>query len=92
MTLVNKLMLKTGANVLMTFAERLPNSKGFRLVVEEAEPGNDDTDPVVAATALNKSVEKVVRMAPEQYQWEYKRLRHRPPGNPNPYYPEKICR
>jgi len=92
MTLVNKLMLKTGANVLVAFAERLPKGNGFRIIVEEATPGNGDADPVVAATALNKSVEKVVRMAPEQYQWEYKRLRHRPPGNPNPYYPDKICR
>ncbi|MBZ0332620.1 lysophospholipid acyltransferase family protein [Marinobacter sp. AL4B] len=92
MTLVNKLILKTGANVLVAFAERLPQSNGFRIIVEEAAPGNGDADPVVAATALNESVEKVVRMAPEQYQWEYKRLRHRPPGNPNPYYPDKICR
>jgi len=92
MTLVNKLMLKTGANVLVAFAERLPKGNGFRIIVEEAAPGNGDADPIVAATALNKSVEKVVRMAPAQYQWEYKRLRHRPPGNPNPYYPDKICR
>lgn len=92
MTLVNRLIQKTGANVLVTFAERLPDGNGFRLIVEEAVPGNGDSDPVVAATALNQSVEKVIRMAPAQYQWEYKRLRHRPPGNPNPYYPHKICR
>ncbi|TVT35961.1 lysophospholipid acyltransferase family protein [Marinobacter vinifirmus] len=92
MTLVNKLIQKTGANTLVAFAERLPDGKGFRIVVEEPVPGNGDADPVVAATALNQSVEKVVRMAPAQYQWEYKRLRHRPPGNPNPYYPHKICR
>ncbi|MBJ6138726.1 lysophospholipid acyltransferase family protein [Marinobacter litoralis] len=91
MTLVNKLMLKTGANVLVAFAERLPQGRGFRIVVEEAEPGNGDPDAIAAATALNKSVEKVVRMAPAQYQWEYKRLRHRPPGNPNPYYPDRTC-
>jgi len=91
MTLVNKLIQKTGANVLVTFAERLPDKKGFRIIVTEAVSGNGDDDPVVAATALNQSVEKVVRMAPAQYQWEYKRLRHRPPGNPNPYYPDRIC-
>src|SRR5690554_1171501 len=91
MTLVNKLMQKTGANVLVTFAERLPGGQGFRIVVEEAVPGNDDANPVVAATALNRSVEKVVRMAPAQYQWEYKRLRHRPPGEINPYYPDRTC-
>jgi len=85
MTLVNKLLRKTGAGALMVYAERLPGARGFRLVVTRPEPGLEDADPVVAATALNLSVEALVRRAPQQYQWEYKRLRHRPPGNPNPY-------
>lgn len=91
MTLVGKLVQKTGANTLVTYAERLPNGKGFRILVTEAEPGMGDNDPVVAATSLNSSVEKVVRLSPEQYQWEYKRLRHRPPGEINPYNPERAC-
>lgn len=91
MTLVTKLAQKTGANVLVTYAERLPKGDGFKIVVTEAEQGITESDLVAGATALNLSVEKVVRMAPEQYQWEYKRLRHRPPGNPNPYKPERTC-
>ena len=91
MTLVGKLVQKTGANVLVTYAERLPNGEGFKILVTPAEPGIGADDAVAGATALNQSVEKVVRMAPEQYQWEYKRMRHRPPGNPNPYNPGQIC-
>ena len=91
MTLVGKLIQKTGANVLVTYAERLPNAKGFRIIVTEPEAGVGDIDPAVGATALNHSVEKVVRMSPEQYQWEYKRLRHRPSGAINPYNPDRIC-
>ncbi|ABM17890.1 MULTISPECIES: lysophospholipid acyltransferase family protein [Marinobacter] len=91
MTLVGKLVQKTGANVLVTYAERLPNGEGFKILVTPAEPGIGADDAVAGATALNQSVEKVVRMAPEQYQWEYKRMRHRPPGNPNPYKPGQIC-
>lgn len=91
MTLVGKLVQKTGANVLVTYAERLPNGEGFKILVTPAEPGIGADDTVAGATALNQSVEKVVRMAPEQYQWEYKRMRHRPPGNPNPYKPGQIC-
>jgi len=87
MTLVAKLMQKTGANALVTYAERLPEGQGFRIVIERPAPGLADEDPVVAATALNQSVENVVRQAPCQYQWEYKRMRHRPPGLPNPYKP-----
>lgn len=85
MTLANKLLRKTGAKALVSYAERLPDHQGFRLVVTEAAPGLDDKDPTAAATALNQSIEKVVRRIPEQYQWEYKRLRHQPEGRPNPY-------
>lgn len=91
MTLVSKLIQKTGAQALVTYAERLPDGEGFRILVTEAESGMGDADAVLAATALNQSVEKVVRMSPEQYQWEYKRLRHRPPGETNPYNPDRVC-
>lgn len=91
MTLVGKLIQKTGANALVTYAERLPDRKGFRIVVTEAETGLGDPDPALAAAALNRSVEKVVRLSPEQYQWEYKRMRHRPPGEINPYNPDRVC-
>ncbi len=92
MTLVGKLAQKTDANVLVAYAERLADGEGFRIIVTEAQAGIGNNDPVVGATALNRSVEQVVRMAPEQYQWEYKRMRHRPPGKPNPYKPEQICK
>lgn len=81
----SKLLQKTGAAVLVTYAERLPDHRGFRIVVTKAEQDMADKDPTTAATALNQSVENVVRRFPEQYQWEYKRFRHQPGGRPNPY-------
>ena len=91
MTLVAKLMQRTGAKVLITYAERLNNAEGFRIVVRETEPDMDSKDPVQATTALNLSIEHCIRKIPEQYQWEYKRLRHRPPGEINPYNPDRVC-
>lgn len=91
MTLVSKLMQRTGARALITYGERLPDGKGFRLVIREAQPGLDDTDSIAATTALNRSVEDCVRLIPTQYQWEYKRMRHRPPGEINPYNPNRVC-
>ena len=88
MTLVSKLLQKSGATPLMTWCQRLDDGSGFRLVVRACEPGIADPDPVVATTALNRSVEACVRAAPAQYQWEYKRFRHRPPGHANPYRPQ----
>ncbi|MDX1634983.1 MAG: lysophospholipid acyltransferase family protein [Marinobacter sp.] len=91
MTLVSKLMQRTGARALVTYAERLPGARGFRLVIRETEPGLDDSNSETAATALNRSIEDAVRLIPAQYQWEYKRLRHRPPGEINPYNPNRVC-
>ncbi len=92
MTLVSKLLQKSGAKALITYAERLKDGQGFRLIIRECEPDIADPDPVIATTALNKSIENVVREAPEQYQWEYKRFRHRPTGLPHPYKPGRVCK
>lgn len=37
-------------------------------------------DIQTSLAALNRGVEAIVALAPEQYQWEYKRFRDRPPG------------
>lgn len=86
MTLVNKLARKSGARILATYAERLPNAQGFRIRIL---PCPDDAlraaDSEQAATALNAVVEQCVRTTPAQYQWEYKRFRYPPEGYPDPY-------
>ncbi|MDT8428018.1 MAG: lysophospholipid acyltransferase family protein [Pseudomonadales bacterium] len=86
MTLVPKLAARTGASVVCGYVRRLPGSVGFEMVFLPAEPGIDDQDPVRAATALNRSVEKCVREAPAQYQWEYKRFKERPEGDARRLY------
>lgn len=91
MTLVSKLMQRTGAKVLITYAERLENAQGFRIVVRQTEPGLDSKDAVAATTALNHTIEQCIRSIPGQYQWEYKRMRHRPAGEINPYNPGRVC-
>jgi KDO2-lipid IV(A) lauroyltransferase len=92
MTLVSKLLQKSGAKPLITYSKRLKDGQGFKLVIRECESGINDPDPLTATTALNASIEKVVREVPEQYQWEYKRFRHRPPGLPHPYKPGRVCK
>jgi KDO2-lipid IV(A) lauroyltransferase len=85
MVLVPRLAERTGATVLFAFAERLPRGAGFRIHLLPAPGGIADTDLRVACTALNRGVEDCVRLAPEQYQWHYKRYSKRPPGERNPY-------
>jgi len=80
MTLASKLVQKTGARPLVTYAQRLPDAEGFRIVIREAEPGMDSKDMTESLTALNRSVENCIADVPAQYQWEYKRFRRTAPG------------
>lgn len=80
MLLVNRLARKSGARVVFLFAERLPGGLGFHMHCRPAPEAVAATNPVDAASALNQGVEACVRMAPAQYQWTYKRFRHRPDG------------
>lgn len=86
MTLVSKLAARTNAVVLFTFARRLPAGAGFELICMPADPDIINADTTLAAAALNRSVEACVRLAPEQYQWEYKRFRKRPPQETERFY------
>jgi len=85
MTLASKLIQKTGAKPLITYAQRLPDAQGFKMVIREVEPGMEARDMTESLTALNQSVEKCIAEAPIQYQWEYKRFRRTAPGE-NPVY------
>ena len=85
MTLAAKLAQRTKAHVLITYAERLPESQGFRMVIREVDSGIYDSDLTVAATAMNQSIEQCIRTVPAQYQWEYKRFKHLPAKARNMY-------
>ena len=79
MTLASKLINKTGAKPLITYAQRLPNAQGFKIVIQKAEPGMTSNNMTESLTALNRSVEKCIADVPAQYQWEYKRFRRTAP-------------
>lgn len=85
MKLVSKLVEKTGATVLCTYAQRLPNGDGFKIVIKEADNEIASDDLITSISALNRSVESCVRDIPEQYQWEYKRFKRRRPGENHHY-------
>jgi KDO2-lipid IV(A) lauroyltransferase len=86
MKLVSKLVGKTQPVVFCTWAERLPNAKGFIIHIIEAEPDIYSSDLDTSVAALNRSVENCVRTIPLQYQWEYKRFRYRPKDEGLPHF------
>ncbi len=80
MTLVSKLVQKTGCAALFMVMERLPNAEGYRLHFLPSDADIASKDELVASTALNAGVETCIALAPEQYLWSYKRFRKPPPG------------
>lgn len=81
MTLVGRLLQRQSARVFCGFAERLPESRGFRIRMKEADSDIYSEDLELSVAALNRSVEACVREAPAQYQWEYKRFRKQADGS-----------
>lgn len=84
MTLVARLLRRTGCEVLYVVAERRPAGR-FRIRFLDAPAGLGDDDEVRAATQLNRGIEACVELCPEQYLWSYKRFSTAPPGEPTPY-------
>ena len=83
--LVSRLIQKTSSVALGYACLRNPDGKTFRMVCIESDPEIYDTDMEKSAAAMNRTIEKLILMAPEQYQWEYKRFNRRPEGEPRPY-------
>ena len=86
LSLIPKLAARTGAAVLVAYAERRDDGR-FTVRFEPAPAAIASPDLVVATTAMNAAVEAVARRDLRQYQWTYKRYTLRPPGSgeANPY-------
>lgn len=72
MTLVTKLAQKTGAPVLLGYAERLPRGRGYVLHVV---PMPDPLTGEAPQRQLNRGIEELVRRCPAQYLWAYNRYK-----------------
>jgi len=79
MTLVRRLQQQSEAAVMLVFAERLPDGRGFRLWFEELKAA------VLDEAAINRAVEALVRRRPEQYLWSYNRYKVPAGAEPPPW-------
>ena len=84
MVLLGRLASRHRSPVLFVWAQRQPDGR-YRMEYFEAEEAIADRDPLIAASALNRAVERCVAAAPAQYQWAYKRFYPILPGQGNPY-------
>jgi KDO2-lipid IV(A) lauroyltransferase len=77
-TLPRNLAKRSGAKVITAAALRVTASGHFKIVFQAVSDQVTDSDVGIALATLNQSVEAFVNLAPEQYQWEYKRFKRQP--------------
>ncbi|MBK8327237.1 MAG: lysophospholipid acyltransferase family protein [Moraxellaceae bacterium] len=73
--LASKLIQKTQCEVIMLSCVHHPSGKGFKVTVDTVEPEVYSKDLFTSVSAVNKSVENLIRRNPAQYQWVYKRFK-----------------
>ncbi len=75
-TLLPRLIKKTHPAVLCVYAKRLSWARGFDIYIEPAISEIYADNLEQSTTALNKSMERLIRQCPEQYLWGYKRYKY----------------
>ena len=84
-TATSRLARMTGAAVLPYFPERLPGSRGYRMVIQPMLENFPTDDPATDARRFNELIEAQVRRSPEQYLWIHRRFKGLTPDYPNYY-------
>ncbi len=79
-TLAWRLAATSEAPVLVASASRSEDPAGFSIRFTRFDESWAVMQERAALTAMNSAIEEVVRQAPAQYQWEYKRFKHAEPG------------
>lgn len=80
MTLMSRLQQKTGAAIIIFYAQRLADGQGYRIrYMPPLAPLRDNA--AQAARQLNAAIEAAIRDCPEQYLWSYNRYKGTPPDN-----------
>lgn len=84
-TATSRLARMTGAAVLPFFPERLPGSRGYRMVIHPMLENFPSDDPAADARRINELIEAQVRQVPAQYLWIHRRFKGVGEGYPDYY-------
>lgn len=87
--LTARLASRTGA-VVLACACLYDDDGDFVLHFFEPDPMITDRDLSRSVPALNRTLDTCIRLAPEQYQWSYKRFKKPPAGEIEPYSGRRI--
>lgn len=80
LTSASRIAQLSGAAVIPIGFYRRDNDLGYDVVLSPALDNFPTNDPTADATRLNAILEQAIRYKPEQYVWQYKRFKTRPPG------------
>ncbi len=83
MVLAARIYQKTGAELLATCILRTPD--GFKLIIKPLKDIHPTDNVEKLATTINLAMEQLIHLAPEQYQWSYKRFYTQPDNRPQIY-------
>lgn len=80
------LLAKTARPAVIPFMpRRLPQVRGYELLILPDERDMPLDSDIAAASYMNKVVEQAILRAPDQYMWLHRRFKTRPPGEPSLY-------
>lgn len=78
-TLTPKLANKTGCSLIGLSCIRRNDGRGFDIFCTALnDPNLANKDPIIATTAINIAIEKMITGADEHYMWNYRRFKHVP--------------
>ena len=83
LTVTPWLAKKTNATVIPAYYIRKPDLSGYRIIT--GEPITFSGDESKDALLTNKTLEKIIKKHPEQYLWQHRRYKTRPPGEEKIY-------
>jgi KDO2-lipid IV(A) lauroyltransferase len=81
LTAVSRIVRLSNAAVIPISFYRRDNDLGYDVMLSPPLENFPSDDPATDAARLNVLLEEAIRNKPEQYVWQYKRFKTRPPGN-----------
>lgn len=85
LTAVSRIVQLSKAAVVPIHFYRRPEGFQYEVILSPALEDFPSHDCVEDATRLNAALEKAIRAHPDQYIWQYKRFKTRPPGEKRVY-------
>lgn len=84
-TATSRLAQISQAAVIPFFTQRLPQGRGYRVILQPMLTAFPSADPQADAQRINRLIENQIKQAPEQYLWVHRRFKDRPAGQKSFY-------